>query len=124
MNKLNYYIAFLSLIVAISVLDYIPKEEIEFIKILFFFTALGLLLTMIKENFNIKIKSINSIFVKIEDNYLYFITVFITSYIITKIVSFIIEIVDLNIKQNYIYIIFGIVGVLLKMIITKKDTFK
>ena len=124
MNKLNYYIAFLSLIVAISVLDYIPKEEIEFIKILFFFTALGLLLTMIKENFNIKIKSINSIFVKIEDNYLYFITVFITSYIITKIVSFIIEIVDLNIKQNYIYIIFGIVGVLLKMIISKKDTFK
>jgi len=124
MNKLNYYIAFLSLIVAISVLDYIPKEEIEFIKILFFFTALGLLLTMIKENFNIKIKSINSIFVIIEDNYLYFITVFITSYIITKIVSFIIEIVDLNIKQNYIYIIFGIVGVLLKMIISKKDTFK
>ena len=76
MNKLNYYIAFLSLIVAISVLDYIPKEEIEFIKILFFFTALGLLLTMIKENFNIKIKSINSIFVKIEDNYLYFIISF------------------------------------------------
>lgn len=121
MNKINLYIAFLSLQVAISVLNYIPENEIEFIKILFFTTALGFLLTMIKENFHIKIKKINTLIIKIEDNFFYYLVLFITSYFITSIIHFILELIKLDIENNYKYVIFGTIGVLLKMIISKKS---
>lgn len=121
MNKINLYIAFLSLQVAISVLNYIPENEIEFIKILFFTTSLGFLLTMIKENFHIKIKKINTLIIKIEDNFFYYLVLFITSYFITSIIHFILELIKLDIENNYKYVIFGTIGVLLKMIISKKS---
>ena len=121
MNKLNFYIALLALFTAVSVLDYIDEDYKVYIKLIFYITSLGFILKMMIENFDFKIQILRKVVEKFESSIFYIITWFMVVFVLSSLVLSVIQIVNLNINKNILFMFFGFLGALSAKYIKKKE---
>lgn len=120
MTKLNFYLAFIALLTAVSVLNFIPIDFKELIETMFFITCFGFVLQMILENFDFKIDKIKTYIIKLEGWVFYIITWLMIVYIQTTLVFKFIEITKMKINVNIIFSVFGLLGAYLASFTKKK----
>src|SRR5690554_4531933 len=122
MNKLNFYLALLALFTAVSVLDYIDEDYKTYIKLIFYITSLGFILKMMIENFDFKIQILRKVVEKIESSIFYIITWFMVVFVLSSVVLSVVQMANLNVNDNILFIFFGILGALSAKYIKKKET--
>ena len=122
MNKLNFYLALLALFTAVSVLDYIDEDYKTYIKLIFYITSLGFILKMMIENFDFKIQILRKVVEKIESSIFYIITWFMVVFALSSVVLSVVQMANLNVNDNILFIFFGILGALSAKYIKKKET--
>lgn len=121
MNKLNFYIAFIGLLVAISILEYISDEYRIYVKIIFHITAIGFVLKMVLENFEFSSKSLENLIIKTEKNIFYIITWLMLVFLMTTLFTTLIQMTKLQLCDKFFYIVFGGLGGLSTLYIKRKD---
>lgn len=121
MNKLNFYIALLGLLTAVSVLDYIADDFKAAVQIIFYITSFGLMLKMMIENFEFTKESIKKRLLFLEGKIFYLITWFMIVYVLSSFVSLIIAKTNLDVNPKYLFALFGIAGVYFSKFIKRKD---
>jgi|SRR5690606_16289759 len=121
MNKLNFYIAFIGLLVAVSILEYISDDYRVYVKIIFYLTALGFILKMVIENFDFSSTLLENLIIKTENNIFFIITWLMIVFLITTLFTTLIQMTNLQIYDEYFYIVFGALGALSTKYIKRKN---
>src|SRR5690554_1034380 len=121
MTKLNFYLALLAVLTAISVLDYIADDFKNVVQITFYITLFGFMLKMMIENFEFKIESIKKGLLTLEGWVFYLITWFMIVYVLSSFVLLIIVKTNLDVNPKYLFALFGIAGAYFATFIKKKD---
>lgn len=121
MNKLNFYIALLGLLTAVSVLDYIADDFKAAVQIIFYITSFGLMLKMMIENFEFTKESIKKRLLFLEGKIFYLITWFMIFFILSSLLLMLIEKINLNINPIIMYLLFGLTGTYFATFVKMKD---
>lgn len=121
MNRFNLYLTILALLAAVDTLNYISEDYKDFLKLIFYITSLGLLSKMMMENFDFKIQNIKTTIEKFEGHIFFIITLFMVAFVLSSIISSILQLIHLKINNNILFTFFGILGALLGKIIKKRD---